>query len=490
MRQILKRLTKMIAGYGTIQWAGPFLSFFFTPIITRLLTPEDYGIADYITTVSTAIATLALFALPQAVAAHFNDQQDTTWQSQLAGSAFTITAVTGVIVGAAIYLAAPLLAESAPITHGYAYLFRLIGVTLVFGLCGAALSSVAQAALQVRWGMLLSVTAILFTVFGNVFYIVILRLGVTGMLLTPVTLSLATFTVGLLLSRRMIGAPSRKMVKLLLKTAAALAPAALAAWGLLVADRLILAQYVSAEALGHYAIANKIASLLYVLIAPIFTAYTALALSMQHEPLAKERYANLSRYLIAVVLFAGLGLGLYAPEILTIFTRAPYLPAAPYVGLLAYMHIFGAINAILYTGGLAGKQFGVITWTAIVGVAVNLAINFALVPSWGLWGATFATFISYAVSPVLLYFWLRRRYSVPYPLVRITGAVAIQIGLLVLGQSMPALPFLAGAGLKLVILLLLSVSFILLRMITPYEIEQTLLFIRARLANRKSMIKR
>jgi O-antigen/teichoic acid export membrane protein len=144
---------------------------------------------------------------------------------------------------------------------------------------------------------------------------------------------------------------------------------------------------------------------------------------MQHDPLAKQRYANLSRYLIAAVLLAGLGLGLYAPEILMVLTRTAYLPAAPYVGLLAYMHIFGAINTIFYTGGLVGRQFAAITWTLIVGVAVNLALNFLLIPYWGLWGATFATFVSYAVSPILLYIWLRRRYSVPYPIGRITGAV-------------------------------------------------------------------
>jgi O-antigen/teichoic acid export membrane protein len=490
MRQILKRLIRMVAGYGLIQWAGPFLSLLFTPLITRVLTPGDYGVADYINTVGGAIATIALFALPQAVVAHFNNHPETSWQRHITGSAFTISLVIGIVGGAGVFLAAPALAAATPLTQDYANLFRLLGATLVFSLGGAILVSAAQAALQVRWGMILSVTAVVCTVFGNVFFILVLRLGVVGMLLTPATLSVATFLVALILTRRMIGPPVRAVANRLLRTGATLLPSTLAAWGLLVADRLILAQYVSAEQLGFYAIANKIASLLYVMIAPLFAAYVPLALSLQNDPLAKQRYASLARYIIGAVLFASLALGLYATEILAVLTRTAYLPAAKYVGLLSYMHVFGAIYTVLSTGSLAGKRFAAITWTSIIGVGVNLALNFWLIPIWGVWGATIATFLSYAVSPVLLYFWLRRRYPIPYPAARITLAVLVQIGLLALGQLIPAQAFLIDVAIKLLLLLSLPIAFILLRIITPYEVEQGLLFIRVRLPRRNTPVKK
>lgn len=93
------------------------------------------------------------------------------------------------------------------------------------------------------------------------------------------------------------------------------------------------------------------------MLAPIFTAYTPLALSMQHNPDARESYARLARYLTALTLCAGLALGLFATELLQVLTRTEYLPAAQYVGFLTYMHTFGAVGTILYVGGMAGKQF-------------------------------------------------------------------------------------------------------------------------------------
>jgi O-antigen/teichoic acid export membrane protein len=173
-----------------------------------------------------------------------------------------------------------------------------------------------------------------------------------------------------------------------------------------------------------------------------------------------------------VVLFAGLGLGLFATELLIVLTRTAYLPAAVYVGFLAYMHIFGAMYQILYTGGLAGKHFSGITWAVLAGALVNLGLNLLLIPSYRLWGATAATFISYAVSPALLYLWLRRRYPVPYPAGRIGAALAVQLALLAAGLFIPPVAFPLRVGLKLLVWLLLPVAYAMIGMVTAPELQQ------------------
>ena len=472
MQPVLKRLAKMVAGYGMVQWAGPFLSLIFTPIITRILNPDDYGVADYVITISSAVGVVSLLALPQALTAHFNDRQDVEWQRRVTGSALALVVIIGIVIGAGLIICAPTLAQSAPVTRGYAYLFEWMGMTAVMGLAAAVLATAAQAALRVRWGMALSITAILGTVLGNVLFIVVLRLGVTGMVLTPILTGMAICMVALILTRRMIGKPSIRIAGLLLQTGVWLLPAALAGWALQVADRFFLAQYVSAQELGYYAIANRIATLLYVAIGPLFAAYTPLVLSIQHDPDARQRYATLARYLVAIVLVAGLALGLFATEMLIVLTRTAYLPAAVYVGFLTYVHTFGAINMILYTGGLASKQFKGIAWTVLAGATVNLALNFLLIPPYGVWGATAATFIGYAVPPVLLYLWLQPRYPVPYPVARIVAAVAMQLGLMVVGLYVPPLAFPVRIGIKLLTFSLLPLSFVAIGMVTRRELRQ------------------
>ena len=51
-------------------------------------------------------------------------------------------------------------------------------------------------------------------------------------------------------------------------------------------------------------------------------------------------------------------------------------------------------------------------WTALVACSVNIVLNIALIPEWGIQGASIATFLSYYVC-----FWVRiidARYYVPF----------------------------------------------------------------------------
>ncbi len=479
MRLVLKRLFKSVIGYGAVQWAGPFLSFIFTPIITRVVNPGDYGVADFVLTIATFVGTLALFALPQALTAHFNDQPTGDWQRRLIGSALVTTSVLALIIGAIILVLAPQLADYAFGNQQYVHLFQLTGASVLFGVGGSVLTNGAQAALRVRWGMLFSIVTVVLTVVGNVVFIVVLRLGPTGMILAPITTGICVWITALVTMRRQIGRPSAAILRLLLTSGAILFPTMISAWALQVVDRFFLVQYVTIESLGYYAIANKIASLLGVLMAPIYAAWTPLALSIQREPDAQQRYATVARYLIGVVLLGALALGLFSTEILLIFTRAPYLPASPYVGFLAYIHVFSGFSMVLYTSALAGKQLKAISLSTLIGAVTNIVLNFALIPPYGVWGATIATAIGYGVPTVCLYGLLRKRYPVPYPVKRLLAALALEGGLLIIGLALPPLPFVGRVALKLAIFALLPIGYIILGIITPFEVRNGWLAVRS-----------
>jgi O-antigen/teichoic acid export membrane protein len=212
--------------------------------------------------------------------------------------------------------------------------------------------------------------------------------------------------------------------------------------------------------------------------APLYSAWTPLALSIQHNPAAKHYYATMARYLISMVLLGGLGLGLFAPEILLIFTQPAYLPAAPYVGFLAYIHVFSGISTVLYTSALAGKQLKAVSLTTIVGAGVNILLNMILIPPYGIWGATLATVIGYAIPIIFLYFLLRTRFPVPYPVIRLTAALLVQSGLL--WVSLPLLSSISPVHIiiKIFLWLLLLLFLIIFGVISRVEIQQAWLVLR------------
>jgi len=481
MRQILKRLVRMIIGYGAVQWAGPLLSLIFTPIITRVLNPADYGVADYVFTISSAIAIVATFGLPQALTTHFNDQSDSVWQRRVVGSALVPALAFAAIASVALLILAPWIAQVSFGNQMHTSLFQLVGAAFTSGTVGMILTTAAQSALRVRWGMTFSVATVLTMAMGNVLFIVILRLGAMGLLLTPILTAATVSVLSAIIARSLIGAPSWSTVKLLLKSGAWLLPGAAAVWALQMVDRLFLVRYVSTTELGHYAIANKLAGLLYVALSPLYTAWTPLALATQNDPNARERYASMSRIFVGVVLLAALGLSLFSTEILIILTRPAYLPASPYVGFLVYGQVFGGIGTLFYAGALASRLLKEVSWSALVGAGVNMLLNFALVPTYKIWGATIATVIGMAVPQLFLYVWVQRKYPIPYPISKLVYALLVQFVLVIVGRFVPPLRFPLRVALKLGLFALLPLSYIWLGIISRHEVKQVGLFVHNRL---------
>jgi len=468
--------------YGAVQWAGPFVTLVLTPILTRILDPSDYGVSDFVMTVAAGIGTIALFGLPQALTAHFNDRPgDPEWRRSITGSALALSAAIGLTLALVLMTFARPIAQWAWHDTRHAFLFQIAAGTLLFSAINSVMTRAAQAALQSRWVIAIGLTSVVATAVGNVGLIVILRLGVAGMVLVPAAAGIALTAAIAILMRPMVGRMHWGTTRLLFRSGTILLPAAAAAWILQAADRLFLVHIVSTQELGYYAIANRIAALIHVLVAPVATAWTALALAAQHDPGERARSADGARHLISLALFGALALGLFAREILAVFTRLPYLPAAPYVGFLAYVHVITAVGTVLSATAMMRKQLGVISWSVIGGAAVNMLLNYLLIPSYGLWGATIATVVGFAAQPVLLYIALRRGERVEYPMRKLLVASVVQLGLLVAGMAVAPMPAAPRIAVKLGLLASLVAAFAVLDLITPLELAQTRLFFRRQL---------
>lgn len=473
MKDLLKRLTRMVIGYGAVQWAGPFLSLVFTPIITRALTPADYGVADYIASITAALATLALFAMPQAITTHYNDHpEEAQWPRQLVGTAFTITWISGFSFGILLIAGAPYLTTVVPILHDYTRLLQFVGATFAIGVTTLVLTTSAQMALRVRWGMVFSLITIVGTVAGNLLLIVVLRLGATGMVLVPILTGFCLWAAALAMMRHSIGRPRSSIARLLLRSGAVLFPSVVAVWVLQVSDRIFLAQVVDASALGYYAIANRMASLVAVVMGPISGAWTPLAMAVQYEANARAHFVSMARYLIAAVLVVALGIGLFATEILIVLTRPAYLPAAPYVGFLTYVYVFSTISGILTTGAYLGKQLASVTQAALAGAAAALALNVLLIPRWGIAGAVVATVVGYGLPQIVLYLVLQRRFPIQYPIGAILMALGVQFLLLSAGLLVPSVFFPLRIALKGALMAVMLGALVVTGLIKYGEVSQ------------------
>lgn len=99
MNGLLKKFIEFSIGNGIVLLLG-FIS---SPIITRIISPDQYGKASMFTTFTSLIVLIATMGMDQAYIRYFNDEEDKN-RGGLLGKSIGITLVLNVIIGVFILL--------------------------------------------------------------------------------------------------------------------------------------------------------------------------------------------------------------------------------------------------------------------------------------------------------------------------------------------------------------------------------------------------
>lgn len=226
------------------------------------------------------------------------------------------------------------------------------------------------------------------------------------------------------------------------------------------ADLWILLYYVGEVELGIYAgaefIGRAVANVRYA-----FDSVACPLLAEAHRAGDRSRLARhlalLSRWVTLLSLPMVIVIATFRTEILSLF--GPEFPRAsgPFVWLLVAHFANGVLGLTGWVIAMTGRTRWLIV-NALVGVASNLALNFALVPRYGIEGAAWA-----ALASLLLFrgleaaeaFFFERAHIVSAPLLRAlaAGGIALGSGLFAreLWSDAPALGLVAIAAAQVIV---------------------------------------
>jgi O-antigen/teichoic acid export membrane protein len=175
-------------------------------------------------------------------------------------------------------------------------------------------------------------------------------------------------------------------------------------------DMLMLGWWVSPEELGYYAAAQKIILLLYV-IPGLFAsaAFPAFARFAQTEV---QRFSSLFEDGCAVLTQLSLPLVcggiLLAPQLLTFLFGSEFLPAVASYSLLLLTLLVVFPSALFANALFAFDRQKKFLWYLVIGTVSNAALNWLLIPRFGIAGAAVATIISQLITNYFVWRELRR----------------------------------------------------------------------------------
>jgi O-antigen/teichoic acid export membrane protein len=246
-------------------------------------------------------------------------------------------------------------------------------------------------------------------------------------------------------------------------------------WALKVADRLILQHLTSLSVVAIYSVGYSVSKMPFDLVAnaihwaivPFFFA-TA---TKESEVRSKAIFSRVATY--NVVVLAGLGLGtvLFGRELIEILASAKYVEAEAVVPIIVAASFLQALFYIPSKGIYLQRKTGYLLPLFTIPAGLNIALNFVLIPRFGMMGAAWATLVGYAVMIVLTLPISQRVYHIPYEYGRIAKAVLAACILAAFGGIVSEAPLLARIAAKAILLMLFPLALYLMGFFENDEIN-------------------
>jgi len=166
-------------------------------------------------------------------------------------------------------------------------------------------------------------------------------------------------------------------------------------------DMFILSYLLGATAVGHYAIAVLLAELLWNI--PSSLAPGVMYRSASDDSQSRDRVtAAACRHTLMMCAAGSLAIGVFGKVLIEVAFGSEYVASVrPLIVLLpgTVLLSIGSVLANDFVG--RGKQL-MNSFAALVTLAINVPLNFVLIPRWGVSGAAAASAFSYSVGAVVM----------------------------------------------------------------------------------------
>ena len=431
----LRRLGKHSAIYGLGGLVSRILAVLLLPLYTRYLSPSDYGKVETLIALTTVAGIVLRMGIHSAFFRFYFDSPEAEHRRLVLRTCFWFTMATataGLLVGLALSGAiADLLFGSSDDSE----LVMAAFVGLWAGMNYEQLTSLFRVEERSTAFVSASLANILLTIGATLLLVVALDQGPIGVIVGNFTGTLLVYAVLIGYRREQLGLQfDRSLLREMNRFGVPLIPTALFLWVTNFSDRLFLVRLADTTEVGLYSVGVRIASAMVLLLTAFRLAWPAFAYSIEDEREAKRTYAYVLTYLVLLTTWVATGLALLSPWIVDWIAASAFAESSRVVGPLAFAAVaFGAYIVVAIGVGRARRtQFNwVVTGAA---AAVNVALNLALIPPYGMMGAAIATIAAYATMFAGMAWWAQRIYPVPYQWRRVATAAAVGVVLVVAGK--------------------------------------------------------
>jgi O-antigen/teichoic acid export membrane protein len=180
-------------------------------------------------------------------------------------------------------------------------------------------------------------------------------------------------------------------------------------------DQIMIKEMLGEEEVGLYSAAVRLSEAWYFV--PVVVTASLFPAILNAKKLSQKLYSERLQRLYTIMIYSAVGVALpvafMAESIVVTLYGIHYQDAGLVLAIHIWAGIFVALGVVNGSWFLAENLQKLATLNTLIGAAVNVILNYFLIPTYGIAGVAFATFASYGVSAyfaLLLYKKTRGRF--------------------------------------------------------------------------------
>jgi O-antigen/teichoic acid export membrane protein len=221
-------------------------------------------------------------------------------------------------------------------------------------------------------------------------------------------------------------------------------PHALAQQVMAIGDRFILNRFGTLDDIGVYSMSVSFGLIPKLFLSAFENAWAPFYYATAREPDGPRTFAGVTTYVFAVLALLTAGLAAVAGDLLAHVVGPAYAAGGGVVAWTAVGVLLQGVDLLTSIGLNITKHTRYYPVSTIAGAACNVALNFVLIPQFGIIGAAWANAAAYGLQAGVAYSLSQRFYPIHYEvgrLMRVAAAALVAYGA---SRALPATGPLAG----------------------------------------------
>jgi O-antigen/teichoic acid export membrane protein len=443
----IRELSKNMAIYGLGDVAVSIVNFLLLGVFVKYLSVADYGVLGLLGSVEVVAKIVFRFGLDGSFMRLFYEVDDETSRQRLASTIFFfLLALNGAVV-AVLLAGAPAVARV--LLGGAAHTLALQIVLLNTFLIGFTFLPFHVLRIERRavTFSILTLSRSVLTIVLRLVLVIQIGLGVLGVVLADLLVTVVVMAVLVPwfapLIRPMF---SRAVLRDALAFGLPRVPHAAAQQVMAVGDKPILKLFTTFHEIGIYSMAVSFGLTQKLFLSAFESAWAPFYYAALREPDAPRVFRVVTTYGVAVLALLTAGLSSVGRDLAKAMTHGFFLaPDDPRWQAFASVITWTSIGVLLQgvylltsIGLNITKRTQYYPIATAAAAATNVALNFLLIPRYGIVGAAWANGAAYATQAALGFMFSQRFYRIEYEWARLARIAAIAIVAATIARMLPA----------------------------------------------------